>query len=100
MSAMKKIPQRVCVGCQSSAPKRELLRIVRTPEGAIEVDPTGKKSGRGVYLCPREECVERAVKAKRLEKALQGSVGPQVLEALRGQVVAKALSGPRVVRIP
>jgi len=79
----KKIPQRMCVGCQTMKAKKELLRVVRTPEGAILLDPTGKKSGRGVYVCPREECLAAAVKAKRLEKALEHPISQEVLEQLR-----------------
>ncbi len=96
----KKVPSRICVGCQSSVPKRELLRVVRTVAGSVEVDPTGKKSGRGVYVCPRFECIDRAFKAKRLEKALQQPVGEEVLTVLRQQAEARQNPGPRVVRIP
>jgi predicted RNA-binding protein YlxR (DUF448 family) len=71
-------------------PKRELVRIVRTPEGEVLVDPTGKKSGRGAYVCPDEGCLEKAVKARRLEKALGREISPEVLEAVRLRVRAGA----------
>lgn len=72
----KHIPQRTCVGCRQVQAKREMIRIVRTPEGRVEIDPTGKKSGRGAYLHPRRACWERALKDGRLEHALR-------IEALR-----------------
>ncbi|HWQ61817.1 MAG TPA: YlxR family protein [Negativicutes bacterium] len=79
----KKIPQRMCVGCQSMKTKKELLRVVRTPEGEILLDPTGKKAGRGAYVCPSDECLAKAVKAKRLEKALEHAISAEVFAALR-----------------
>ncbi|MCS7251897.1 MAG: YlxR family protein [Thermoflexus sp.] len=72
----KHIPQRTCVGCRQVQAKREMIRIVRTLEGRVEIDPTGKKSGRGAYLHPRRSCWERALKDGRLEYALR-------MEALR-----------------
>jgi predicted RNA-binding protein YlxR (DUF448 family) len=63
--------------------KKELVRIVRTPEGEILIDPTGKKSGRGVYLCPDPGCLERAEKGRRLEKSLNRSISGEVMEALK-----------------
>ena len=57
---VKKIPERLCVGCQEKHPKKELIRIVRSPEGEFSVDLTGKKSGRGAYICPKQECLEKA----------------------------------------
>ncbi|CUH96132.1 hypothetical protein P22_2220 [Propionispora sp. 2/2-37] len=82
----KKIPQRMCVGCQEMKSKRELLRIVRTPAGSVEWDPSGKKSGRGAYICPSEECLGKAVKQKRLEKALSQSIEDEVYEILRSGI--------------
>lgn len=79
----KKIPQRMCIGCQNMKNKKELLRVVRTPEGQIVLDPSGKKSGRGAYLCNDEQCLAQAIKAKRLEKALQHAIDPQVYDQLR-----------------
>ncbi|MBO5244530.1 MAG: YlxR family protein [Selenomonadales bacterium] len=82
----KKIPQRMCVGCQEMKNKKELIRIVRTPESEILLDPTGKKSGRGAYVCPCEECVTKAYKEKRLEKSLKCAVGADVYETLKAGV--------------
>ena len=61
------VPQRTCVACKQVRPKRELLRIVRTPQGHVELDPTGKKAGRGTYLCARRSCWDLALKKNRLE---------------------------------
>lgn len=57
----RKTPMRVCAGCQEQKSKKEMIRVVRTPEGAVEIDKTGKKSGRGVYLCPNSECLEKSL---------------------------------------
>lgn len=80
---VRKIPQRLCVGCQEMKNKKDLLRIVKTPENQIEVDRTGKKSGRGAYVCPKRECLEKAVKEKRLERSLKHSISPEIFESLR-----------------
>lgn len=80
---VRKIPQRLCVGCQEMKNKKDLLRIVKTPENQIEVDRTGKKSGRGAYICPNRECLEKAVKEKRLERSLKHSISPEVFDSLR-----------------
>lgn len=82
MPRVKKIPQRMCVGCQEMKPKKELIRIVRTPAEEIEVDATGKKSGRGAYICPRVECLQRAAKGKRLERALERPVSKEIYDLL------------------
>jgi uncharacterized protein len=65
------IPQRTCVACRSERPKREMVRVVRAPDGAVSVDPTGKRSGRGAYLCLQPECWRTALKRRALEKALK-----------------------------
>ncbi|MHB8158162.1 MAG: RNase P modulator RnpM [Desulfocucumaceae bacterium] len=82
MAKVRKIPQRMCVGCQEMKPKKELIRIVRTPQDSIEIDNTGKKSGRGAYICPRAECLQRAGKEKRLEKALQRQISKDIYALL------------------
>jgi len=84
---VKKIPQRMCVGCQEMKPKRQLIRLVRTPDETIEIDPTGKRSGRGAYICPGEECLKKAVKGKKLEKALKSPISSEVLAALEKELV-------------
>jgi predicted RNA-binding protein YlxR (DUF448 family) len=83
----KKIPLRMCVGCREMKPKKELLRIVRTPEGEIALDPGGKKSGRGAYVCWQESCLMRAIKQKQLDRALESPVGPEVTEQLRQKIL-------------
>ena len=76
------VPQRTCVACRRTSAKRELVRIVRTPEGSVEVDPTGKRSGRGAYLCPTPDCWRLAVQKGRLDRALKTSVSARDKEAL------------------
>ena len=70
----KHVPQRTCLGCRQIKTKRELIRIVRTPDGEIEIDTGGKKAGRGAYLCKSPECWEQAIKGNRLEYALRGKL--------------------------
>lgn len=78
----RKIPMRICVGCQEKKPKKELVRIVRTPGGEVVLDLTGKKAGRGAYICPQKECMQRAFKGKRLEKNLQQPLSAELIESL------------------
>ena len=78
----KSIPMRKCVGCNEMKPKKELIRIVRSPEGEISADLTGKKAGRGAYLCPNAECLKKAEKGKRLERAFECAVSPEVYASL------------------
>ncbi|MDD4775443.1 MAG: YlxR family protein [Syntrophomonas sp.] len=83
MPKVRKVPQRMCVGCRVMKNKKELMRIVRTPEGSIEVDETGKKSGRGAYICRDANCLAIAIKGKRLQKALDHEIGLEVLEKIK-----------------
>ncbi len=73
----KRVPQRTCVGCRAVRPKRELVRIVRTPEESVAVDGTGKRSGRGAYLCPKRDCWEKALAEGRVSRALRVSISPE-----------------------
>lgn len=73
----------MCVGCQNMKSKKELLRVVRTPDGEVILDPTGKKAGRGAYMCRSEQCLTKAFKEKRLEKALKHQIDEAVYNALR-----------------
>ena len=82
----KKIPLRMCLGCREMRPKRELIRIVRTIDGTVEVDPTGKKSGRGAYFCKNLECLDKSLKEDRLSKALDCSVSKEVVARLKEDV--------------
>jgi predicted RNA-binding protein YlxR (DUF448 family) len=83
----RRIPLRMCVGCQEMRPKRELLRVVRTPEKKVEVDRTGKRSGRGAYICPRRECLVKAIQGKRLQKALETDLPPEIMQELEDRLV-------------
>lgn len=78
----KKIPERRCVGCGISFPKKDLIRVVRLPDGGAELDPTGKKAGRGAYICRSAECLKKARKAKRLERNLEVTISDEVYEEL------------------
>ena len=79
---VKKIPQRRCVGCNNMKDKRELIRVVRSAEGEVSIDKIGKKPGKGEYVCPTSECITKAVKEKRLEKALDVAIGTEIYEKL------------------
>ena len=85
--AQKKIPERMCLGCQAMRPKKELIRIARSPEGVFSLDPTGKSPGRGAYLCRSFECFERARKAHRFERSFQAPVDPVVYEELARELL-------------
>jgi uncharacterized protein len=74
---IKKIPMRRCVGCMESKPKMELMRITANADGEINIDPTGKANGRGIYLCPKEECFTVAKKRKAISRGLQVDVSDQ-----------------------
>lgn len=84
----KHTPLRTCIACREKRPKRELLRVVCTPEGAVEIDVRGKRAGRGAYLCPRAECLEVAVQAQRLSRALKCQVNIEKAAALEAQIAA------------
>jgi len=78
----KKAPMRMCVACQTMKPKRELVRIVAGREGGISLDPSGKAAGRGAYLCRDAACLAKAVKEKRLERALKSRIPPETVALL------------------
>ena len=82
----KKIPMRQCVGCREMKEKRQLIRVVRSPEGEVSLDFKGKMPGRGAYLCPDPACRARARKSKALERAFSAALPPEVYEALEGQM--------------
>ena len=79
----KKIPMRMCVGCREMKPKRELIRVVRGPDGTVSMDPVGKKPGRGAYVCRQEACLTRAIRQRQLERQLEVQLTPEVSEALQ-----------------
>ena len=78
----KKIPMRQCMGCSEHKPKKELLRVVLSKDGEVSLDFTGKKSGRGAYICRDIKCLQKAIKAKRLEKSLECEIPESVYEKL------------------
>jgi len=86
---MKKIPMRMCVGCREMFPKKDLTRVVRSPEGKISIDRKGKASGRGAYLCSDPACLEKAQRSRALERALEAKIDEDVFVTLREQLCAK-----------
>lgn len=85
----KKKPTRMCMACNEKKEKQELLRIVRTVDGNIEPDLTGKKNGRGAYICKSENCLDKVIKSKRLEKTFEKSISPEIYESIRGVIIGK-----------
>lgn len=102
MARPKKIPLRMCIGCAAMKPKKELIRIVRTVQNTVEFDPTGKRAGRGAYICPQEACLDRAIKGRRLEKALRHEIDDLLAGHLREEIRKRAsvteTSGPGTTR--
>ena len=74
----KKVPLRRCAGCNEQKSKKEFVRVIRTPEGEILLDESGKANGRGVYLCPKKSCLQKARKAKRLERNLKVAIPDEI----------------------
>ncbi|MBR2661102.1 MAG: YlxR family protein [Clostridiales bacterium] len=93
MMKPKKIPMRMCVGCREMKEKRELIRIVRTPDGEVALDPTGKKSGRGAYVCRQAECLRRSIRQKQLERQLEITLTPEVTDALTAEMERLTAAG-------
>ena len=87
---MKKIPLRKCTGCGEMKTKKELIRVLKTPEDTIVLDVTGKKNGRGAYLCNQAECFRKARKSKGLERSLQCEIPTEVYEALEKELTNSA----------
>ena len=83
---VKKIPMRMCVGCSEMKPKTELIRVVRSPEGDVSIDSTGKKSGRGAYICCDRDCLKKAVKSKRLDRTFGCEISEELYERLEEQL--------------
>ena len=82
MQKVRKIPMRQCVGCREMKPKKELIRVVKSPEGVISLDFRGKAPGRGAYLCPDPACLKRAMKAKALSRAFETEIPQEIYEDL------------------
>ena len=84
----KKIPMRQCLGCREMKPKRELIRVVRSPEGEISLDFRGKAPGRGAYLCPDPQCLKKAIKARALERAFSAQIPEEIYARLEQEMEA------------
>lgn len=82
----RKIPIRTCTGCGKALPKQELIRVVKSPDGAVSLDLTGKKSGRGAYICRDRDCLKKAQKAKRFERAFEMSIPLEVFEQMEKEL--------------
>lgn len=86
---VKKIPKRMCTGCSEMKPKKELLRIVKNKENDISVDLTGKKPGRGAYICKNVECFQIAFKSKRLDKNLGSKISDEIYDRLKSEILSE-----------
>ena len=82
----KKIPQRQCMGCRERKAKRELIRVVRTPEGDVKLDFSGKMNGRGAYICPQSECLKKAIRSKALDRSLEVTIPEDVYARLEKEM--------------
>ena len=85
----KKIPQRQCMGCRERKNKRELIRVVRSPEGNVSLDFGGEMNGRGAYLCPDPECLKRAIRSKALDRSLEVTIPEDVYARLEKEMEAQ-----------
>jgi len=85
---MKKLPLRMCTGCNEMKPKKDLVRVVRSPEGEISLDLTGRKNGRGAYVCKNLECLKKARKTKRFERAFSCAIPDEIYDAMEQELAA------------
>jgi len=83
----KKIPLRMCAGCGGMKSKKEMIRVLKTPEGEIVIDSTGKKNGRGAYICCSVECLKKAIKTKGLERSLKVNIPKELVETLEKELI-------------
>ena len=86
---MRKQPQRTCMGCNQKKDKNQLIRIVKSKDKEIFIDRTGKKEGRGAYICDDVKCLEKLIKSKRLEKVFEMTISQEIYESLRGVIIDK-----------
>ncbi len=86
---MKRQPQRTCMGCNEKKDKNQLIRIVKSSNGGIELDRNGKKEGRGAYICDDVKCLEKIIKSKRIEKVFEMKISEEIYESLRGVILDK-----------
>jgi uncharacterized protein len=84
---VKKIPMRMCTGCMEMKPKKELVRVVKNKDGEVSMDLTGKKPGRGAYVCRSLQCLEKAFKTKKLDRNLEVTISAELYEKLKGEIV-------------
>ena len=82
----KKIPQRQCMGCRERKEKRQMIRVVRTPEGNVNLDFSGKMNGRGAYICPNPECLKKALRSKALDRSLEVTIPEDVYVRLEKEM--------------
>ena len=87
MSKTKSVPMRMCIACREMKPKKEMLRVVRTADGEISADPTGKAAGRGAYICTSEECLKKLNDKKLLNKAFSANVSPEVYQKIEEETL-------------
>ena len=85
----KKKPARTCMACNEQKEKNDLIRIVKSKDGIIDVDLTGKKSGRGAYICKSEACLDKLIKSKRLERIFEQEISSEIYESLRGVIIGR-----------
>jgi uncharacterized protein len=83
---VKKIPMRMCTGCMEMKPKKELVRVVKNKDGEVSIDLTGKKPGRGAYVCRSLQCLEKAFKTKKLDRNLEVTISAELYEKLKGEI--------------
>ena len=86
LQKVKKIPQRQCLGCREMKDKKDLIRVVRSPEGEISLDFKGKKPGRGAYVCPESACLQKARKSRALERAFETAIPAEVYETMETEL--------------
>lgn len=86
---MKSIPQRTCIGCNVKKGKKDLIRVVKNKNNGINIDKTGKLEGRGAYICDDINCLEKAIKTKRLERTFEMKISEEIYENLRGVIIDK-----------
>ena len=89
MKNVKRNPQRTCMGCNQKKDKKDLIRIVKNKDNEISIDRTGKKEGRGAYICDDVNCLEKVIKSKRLERVLEIPISKEIYESLRGVIIDK-----------
>lgn len=89
----KKVPVRMCVACRQGKPKKELIRVVRNKEGSVGVDLTGKAQGRGAYLCPSVDCLEKAIKSRALQRALECELTEEMAAEIKRVILRREITG-------